>query len=226
MLQTLLGKREIVFFDIGANVGQHSLFMSRLVKEVHAFEPYPPVLDRFRKMVKINRIDNIFIHPMGLGNQNGQLPFFEPPDSNMGAGSFINEEGTINKNNSMPIVIGDEWLKKAGISRVDIIKCDVQGYEKQALLGLKYTLEKNRPIIVMELILGLEESFQSIDDFYATFPPDYEFLFFCVGDAYTGHYELCQRDGLNFKIKQPYYQIVAFPIQKKRFIKLENKNEN
>ena len=33
-----LGKKGVVFFDIGANVGQHTLFMSRLVKEVHAFD--------------------------------------------------------------------------------------------------------------------------------------------------------------------------------------------
>jgi len=183
-----LGKKGVVFFDIGANVGQHSLFMSRLVKEVHAFEPYPPVLDRFRKMVKVNRIANIFIHTVGLGNKNGQLPFFEPPVYNLGGGSFLNDGYVrINRNNIMPIVIGDEWLKNAGISHVDIILCDIEGYEKQALLGLKHTLEKNRPIIVMELNLGLEESFQSLDDFYATFPPDYEFLFFCVEDPYTGH---------------------------------------
>ena len=221
-----LEKKGVVFFDIGANVGQHSLFMSRLVKEVHAFEPYPPVLDRFRKMVKINRIDNIFIHPVGLGNQNGKLPFFEPPDYNLGAGSFVSGFDRKNNDNTMPIVIGDELLKKGGISRVDIIKCDIEGYEKQALLGLKCTLIKNRPIFVMELNLGLEESFQSIDDFYATFPPDYEFLSFCAGDAYTGHYELCQYDGLNFEKKQGGYNLVVYPIEKKKYITLENKNEN
>jgi FkbM family methyltransferase len=214
-----LGKNEVVFFDIGANVGQHSLFMSRHVKEVHAFEPYPPVLERFRKMVKVNRIDNIFIHPVGLGNKNGQILFFEPPDSNLGAGSFINREGTINKKYNLPVVIGDEWLKKIGVSHVDIIKCDIEGYEKQAMLGLKHTLEKNRPIIVMELNLGLEDSFQSLNDFFATFPPDYEVLFFCVREPITGHYKLCQYDMLTFGTSD----IVVYPTGKKRLISWENK---
>lgn len=31
-----------VFLDIGANTGQHSLFMSRHAKEIHAFEPWEP----------------------------------------------------------------------------------------------------------------------------------------------------------------------------------------
>jgi FkbM family methyltransferase len=220
----VLGPDEVVFLDVGANVGQHSLFMSKYAKQVHAFEPYPPVLERFRKLVAINHINNIFIHPVGLGNRDAQIPFFEPPDKNLGAGSFIDRERTKNKNKSLPIVVGDKWLNKIVTSRVDIIKLDIEGYEKLALLGLRQTLEKNRPIIVMELNLGLDDSFQSMDDFYKTFPPHYEFLYFCVAQRYTGHYELCQYDRLNFAKKEMHY-IVVYPIEKKSFISLKNKNE-
>ncbi len=219
-----LGKDEIIFFDIGANVGQHSLFMSKYAKEVHAFEPYPPVLERFKKLLAINHIENIFIHPVGLGNKNGQILFFEPPDSDLGVGSFIHREGTT-KSKSLPLVVGDEWLKKIGLSRVDIIKCDIEGYEKLALLGLRHTLENNRPIIIMELNLGLDDSFQSIDDFYATFPPDYEFLLFCVEEPYTGRYELCQYDKLDFN-KRERYNIVVYPREKKGYIKVRKKGEH
>ena len=220
-----LGNNEVIFLDIGANVGQHSLFMSKHVKYVHSFEPYPPVLKRFRKLVAINQISNIFIHPVGLGDKSGQIPFYEPPDSNLGAGSFINTEETANKNSILPIVIGDEWLKKIRTSKVDIIKCDIEGYEKLAFLGLRHTLARNRPIIVMELNLGLEDSFQSIDDFYATFPPDYKFLFFCVKEPLTGHYELCQYDRFSFKKKES-YEIVVFPKEKESIIKHENMKES
>jgi FkbM family methyltransferase len=168
--------------------------------------------------VAVNHINNIYIHPVGLGNENGQLPFFEPPDSETGSGTFLKEESTSNKNVDLPLVIGDEWLKKNGTAHVDIIKCDIEGYEKLALLGLKHTLENNRPIVVMELNLGLDESFRSIDDFYATFPPDYEFLFFCMEDPYTGQYKLCVYDDkLNFREKGA-YNIIVYPIEKKRLI--------
>jgi len=122
-----LGNNEVVFLDIGANVGQHSLFMSKHVKEVHAFEPYPRVLERFKKLVTINKIDNIYIHPVGLGNKNGRLPFFEPPNSNLGAGSFLSGEGRTNRNNSLPLVVGDEWLKKIGLSKKKLIKFENMG---------------------------------------------------------------------------------------------------
>jgi len=78
-----------VFLDIGANTGQHSLFMSRYASQIHAFEPYPPVLERFRKLVEKNRLKNIVIHPVGLGNDNSKLPFYRPPDNNLGTGSFV-----------------------------------------------------------------------------------------------------------------------------------------
>jgi FkbM family methyltransferase len=217
-----LGNQEVVFFDIGANIGQHSLFMSKHVKSVHAFEPYPPVLERFKKLVTINKINNISIHPVGLGNKNGHIPFYEPPDSNLGAGSYLHLEGTTNPTSRLPIVIGDEWLKKVNASKVDIVKCDIEGYEKLAFLGLRDTLERSRPIIVMELNLGLEESFQSIDDIYAVFPADYEFLFFCVKEPLTGHYELCQYNRLTFEKKES-YEIVVFPKEKKGVVKIQNR---
>ena len=100
-----LERNDVVFMDIGANVGQHSLFMSRLVKEVHAFEPYPPVLAKFKNLVSINKIGNIHIHPVGLGNENGQLPFSEPTDSDTGTGSFTARENASGKNVTMPLVI-------------------------------------------------------------------------------------------------------------------------
>ena len=60
--------RARTFLDIGANTGQHSMYMSRYVEQVHAFEPYGPVTDTFRKRLEANKITNIIIHPVGLGN--------------------------------------------------------------------------------------------------------------------------------------------------------------
>ena len=42
------------YVDVGANVGQYSLFMSKYVRRVHSFEPYPPVLERFRDLVALS----------------------------------------------------------------------------------------------------------------------------------------------------------------------------
>jgi hypothetical protein len=50
-----------VFLDIGANTGQHSLFMSRHAREIHAFEPWAPVLIKLRRHIKIASKTSSFI---------------------------------------------------------------------------------------------------------------------------------------------------------------------
>ena len=50
-----------VFVDVGANTGQHSLFMSKHAKTVHAVEPYDGVLRLFRGMIDRNEIENALI---------------------------------------------------------------------------------------------------------------------------------------------------------------------
>lgn len=77
-----------VFLDIGANKGLYSLFMSRYQKEIHAFEPYEPVLKKFRASVANNGIRNIVIHPVGLGDRRERLTFEKPGGNNMGLGTF------------------------------------------------------------------------------------------------------------------------------------------
>jgi hypothetical protein len=45
----------------------------------------------------------------------------------------------------------DDYVRKAGITRVDLIKLDVDGYECAVLRGSGHTLERDRPLIIMEL---------------------------------------------------------------------------
>src|SRR5262245_38886977 len=139
------------FIDIGANTGQHSLFMSRHSKVVHAFEPWEPVLKKFRRTIEINRIENIIIHPYGLGNETSRKPFFKPADKNLGTGSFV--EGFNVENSAagaLEIVRGDDAFAKEAITAPSLVKIDIEGYEKPALLGLRKTLLTHRPILVFE----------------------------------------------------------------------------
>src|SRR5690606_23965691 len=57
-ITTIAGK-DGVFVDIGANIGQHSLYMSQVSKQVIAFEPFAPVRARLEYHCKLNQITNI-----------------------------------------------------------------------------------------------------------------------------------------------------------------------
>lgn len=213
-----------VFIDIGANTGQHSIYMSRYSKEIHAFEPWEPVLRRFQRMVEINHIKNIAIHAFGLGDENSKKPFFKPPEGNLGMGSFV--EGFKKENSllgELEIQIGDDALEKAGVTSVALIKMDIEGYEKLALKGLRRTLQRHRPVVEFELTVDPKStvSIKSPSELAGLFPEKYEFLVFSeADDASTGRYVLEPIDKVLRFDKSEQFDMVAYPSEIKKKLPL------
>ncbi len=211
-----------VFIDVGANTGQHSLFMSGYSKEVHAFEPYEPVLKRFRRMVEINHVPNIVIHSVGLGNAHAKMPFHKPADSNLGTGSFV--EGFTPDNayfGELEIEVGDEVLEKAGVQSVALIKMDVEGYEKLALEGLEKTLHNFRPFVVFELTTNPQSpvSVKSKSELIKLFPKSYDFFVISEDQgSRTGKYELVNPDHRVHFDTLEQNDVLAYPAEKKKYL--------
>ena len=170
----------IIFVDVGASSGLHSLYMRRIADQVHAFDPYLPVVERFRKTIEENAISNITLHPVGLGDRNTSLEFHLPTERNIGLGSFVNELGLEHDTLEAEIVVGDDYFTRTGIRDVALIKIDVESFEKSVLAGLKDTLAAARPIVVMELTIqpDLEATFKSSKELERSFPSGYRLLSF------------------------------------------------
>ena len=214
-----------VFVDVGANVGEYSFFMSHYSKEVHAFEPYEPVLQRFRGMIKLNGIENIKIYPVGLGSKAAKIPFYKPPETALGGGSFVEDFHSFNKKGEeLEIMTGDEALKKVGAVR--LIKIDVEGYEKEVLLGLKETLARHRPVILFELGVKSKESFgfKSKQDIQDVLPENYRIVSFDMMnfDLYKGFYRLVEFDRQVRFDKPLFFEIVAYPMERETEIPRSN----
>ena len=162
-LRDLVSQRsDPVFLDVGANVGQHSLFMSKYCRQVHSFEPYEKVRTRVVEKIALNNIDNIAVHGVGLGEREEYLDYYEPIGANLGTGSF--NPGHASDNNrllgKLKLVRGDDFLANLKLDRVDLIKIDVEGFEKFVLAGLKETIARYRPLIFMELSQATQETFK------------------------------------------------------------------
>ena len=69
----------ITFYDVGANVGQHTLFMSKCSDEVISFEPFEPVRTKLLQKLEENKIRNVKVFPIGLGARDEDLAFFHRP---------------------------------------------------------------------------------------------------------------------------------------------------
>ena len=166
-----------IFVDVGANVGQHSIFLSRYARRVYSFEPYHKVRRKLEEKIARNDIKNITVYPFGLGETNERIPFFEPGMSNLGTGSFVS--GRHNQGGStteLEIAIGDEIILKENPERVDLIKIDVEGYEKAVIKGFSNTIQKYKPVVVFEYSLDTKQSFHDFPSMKRLFPDGYRFL--------------------------------------------------
>ncbi|MDA0206016.1 MAG: FkbM family methyltransferase [Acidobacteria bacterium] len=166
----------IIFVDVGANTGQHTIFASRFSRQVHAFEPFPTILERLHAAVDMNSLTNVTIHPIGLGASESLLDFREPPKSNHGLGSFVaNFAPSLGDVIQLRVVNGDSYFRETGITAVDLIKIDVEGYEQPVLKGLRTTMESTRPVAVMALTVGrdVEDLFTSEQQLRDALPSGY-----------------------------------------------------
>lgn len=138
-----------VVFDVGANIGHHSLFISSLSNKVFAFEPYELVRKQIEEKITLNNITNIEICSFGLSDINCIKDYYSPINANTGTGSFL---GSSNIKESIKLELrkGDDFVKEKQIKKIDLIKMDVEGYEPLALLGLNKTLKEKRPLVFFE----------------------------------------------------------------------------
>jgi FkbM family methyltransferase len=146
-------KKADVFFDIGANIGAYSLVASKIVGtdgQVHSFEPVSEVFERFQYNIKLNGLINITANRNAVYQSSEVLDLFVSSKENAGMSSIFHhdtESGIIEKVQAITI---DGYVEKMNIQRIDMIKIDIEGAELFALKGMKNTLSRFRPVIIME----------------------------------------------------------------------------
>jgi FkbM family methyltransferase len=164
-----------VFVDVGANVGCHSLFMSKYCKEVHSFEPNPEVRSKLEEKIRTNSVTNVYVHGVGLGQKHEDLPFFSPKGANQGTGSFIAEHSENNLAGPvLKVVAADEYIASLKLNKVDLIKIDVEGFEKHVLIGLRETMCKYRPKLTVEYSRTTMKSLSNLRELMDILPPGYQ----------------------------------------------------
>lgn len=140
-----------VALDIGANIGNHALVMARHCQMVYLFEPQPHVIALLNKTQALNQLNNWEIMPIGLSDAAETLTLYRNLSGNNGASTFIPElKSSTYSTDELRVEIGDRIIQEKNLSRLDFIKIDVEGFEARAIAGLKDTIARFRPVIVME----------------------------------------------------------------------------
>jgi len=137
--------------DIGANIGYFSVIFSKLVGEngkVFAFEPTSDYLKTLKLNLAANNISHCEVLPYGLSNKEQELEIYLNVHSATLHDPLKNE---ITPKEIIKLDTLDNFITKNKIDKIDFIKIDVDGHEPLILEGAWETLEKYKPIILLEI---------------------------------------------------------------------------
>ena len=145
-------RAEIVFFDVGANVGHHTLFMASLADQVIAFEPSLENCRLIDQKVSMNGLRNVKVFPVALGDKDEIQKYFPGGAVNSGTGTFMPEEiGTYQHPIDVQIRSGDGFCAAHNLPAIDLLKVDVEGFEPLVFRGLAARIHRDRPPVLTEL---------------------------------------------------------------------------
>jgi FkbM family methyltransferase len=140
-----------VALDIGANLGVVTLAMAKFVGpsgRVHSFEPNPLMQRLLRQSIE-RSYRNVSLHNVALGSEDAEMSLYFSVE-NAGAGSLIKPRSSRGESVVCQVRRLDDIIIESDIERIRLIKIDVEGFEKEVLLGARATLTKLRPIIILE----------------------------------------------------------------------------
>lgn len=146
---------DAVIFDIGANVGTFLFHFENKLKpqNIYAFEPNGKLFQRLKRLFpKVN------LSAVALSNENTTAQFKVPVIN----GKLVTSRGTLNtdyrekgeeqsQTETVEVVKLDDWILKQNIQNIDFIKIDVEGNEMKTLRGGKSTIQKFKPILMVEM---------------------------------------------------------------------------
>jgi len=142
-----------IALDIGANIGNHSLFFSKHFNAVIAFEPVPNNCLLLKANLFLNQNQNINLIEKALSDTNTKMGIDKGNSKNTNNTiSELHKKDEDAANQIMvDVVVGDEVIEKLDIKqKVNLVKIDVEGHEPFVVAGLRKTISTHQPIVYWE----------------------------------------------------------------------------
>ena len=130
--------------DVGANIGNHSIYFSKYFQKVYSFEPHPKIF----KLLEINSElkKNIKVENIGLSNVSKASKLFFN-NENMGASSLDADALSVSSEVKVQLKKIDDL---ENIGNVSFLKIDVEGHEDKVIEGSRKVILENQPVIMFE----------------------------------------------------------------------------
>jgi len=128
--------------DIGAAVGMYTTYWAQKAARVHSYEAVPAVFKQLEKVRE--RFENVSVYNLAVGAEPGETTFYVD-DKRLSNSGFTDLVG------GHPIEVEVTTIDEQNISDVGFIKVDVEGHELAVLNGGLKTIERDRPVCMVEV---------------------------------------------------------------------------
>lgn len=132
--------------DVGANRALYTIRLRDLARGVHAFEPVPELAARLRAA-----FPDVTVHQVALSDQAGHVVLRLPGGNTSWA--TIEPGNTLEKakGRMREVEVTTARLDDLPILGIGFAKIDVEGHELAVLAGARATLQRDRPVLLVEL---------------------------------------------------------------------------
>lgn len=144
-------EKEIIIFDVGANVGKYQHAILKTIKrnefKVFCFEPSPTTFNVLKKNTTDSRV---IINNFGLGDKKEELELFRTGPLSPLSSLYKKEKGdyynvvSMEESEIVKIETLDEYCKDLNIKEIHFLKIDVEGHELNVLKGATRMLQEKR----------------------------------------------------------------------------------
>jgi FkbM family methyltransferase len=148
-----------VVFDIGANIGAHTLGLARSVGStgrVFAFEPSDFAFDKLKRNLALNPElqgrtfpSQVLLAATPAGDAPKEIFASWPLEKD--ASVHPKHRGRLVTAQNATVDTLDRFVEREGVDQLNVIKIDVDGHELPVLQGGLAVLTRFRPVLVMEM---------------------------------------------------------------------------
>lgn len=160
-----------IIIDAGAFVGDTALLYTiNTAKncEVHSFELIEESIVLMKENLQLNNISHLVkINQLALSDKSNKTVRINKVAHRAGSSIFGSDEGE-----PIQTISIDDYTMQNNIERVDLIKMDIEGAEKQALIGSTRVIKRHKPKLAICLyhkpsdIFEIPETILNIDSSY------------------------------------------------------------
>jgi FkbM family methyltransferase len=140
----------MTFLDVGANLGYYTaLAIVHIGKDgkIIALEPDAENFSFLQRTVRANHAENVVCIQKAAADREGECTLYVSSENRGDNRLYRNDLCDDSYNVEVSTV--DSLLRECGVSGVDLMKIDVQGFERQVFLGMKETIRRSANLIML-----------------------------------------------------------------------------